>query len=786
MMIWMLNFPTYNCLPVAFREQLFRPKVGVAEPYGDVPMAGYLNRSLPHSPVDEDMPATRPEALRVVADASPLKIFVLAKRKINDIFLELADHVEASYKFLENLGLESQVVTQEQLDELEKSRYKIVGIREVLARDHMKVVFFGRTSNGKSTVINAMLQDKILPSGLGHTTNCFLQVEGSDSQNAFLLTEDSHVPKNVQSVDQLGNAIHSEAIGENSLVRIFWPKQRCPLLRDDVVLLDSPGIDVSTSLDEWIDKHCLDADVFVLVANSESTLMLTEKNFFHKVSERLSKPNVFILNNRWDASVMEPESQEKVRKQHLERNVAFLVDELKVSTRAQAENRVFFVSAKEVLQARLQSQVGLAPHTGALGEGFQNRYFEFQDFERKFEECLSQTAVKTKFEQHAQRGHTIISNSRAILEAVYERGLQQKEELQARRQELKQRLEMTKQQHILATNLLRESVFHLVETVEQRVAAGLAEEIRKLQAIIAEYDRTFNTEPLVLDIYKKELHSFLDQRIEQNLRTKLDSILQHALDDAHKDMLEKFLVLIPENHQGRLKDILPQSRLELTYRLSCDRLCADFEEDLSFRFSLGLWSMGRRLLEMPPPTAPQTPSNEAPRALPAPDYLAIVQKMALVSPASQTALGGLAISVLCGWQLMRTVGWRVIAISLGIYGTLYIYERVTWTTKAKERAFKKQYVAHATRKLRLIVDLTSANCGHQVKQLNIMWCRELGYTFSRLNHLVEQVVTELQTEIQSLDLQLAQLEDSIAQARILKYGLHLSYKAQLHTYFTCP
>jgi len=49
----------------------------------------------------------------------------------------------------------------------------------------------------------------------------------------------------------------------------------CSLLKDDVVLLDSPGIDVSPDLDGWIDKFCLDADVFVLVANAESTLMQT-------------------------------------------------------------------------------------------------------------------------------------------------------------------------------------------------------------------------------------------------------------------------------------------------------------------------------------------------------------------------------------------------------------------------------------------------------------------------------------------------------------------------------
>ena len=69
--------------------------------------------------------------------------------------------------------------------------------------------------------------------------------------------------------------VFSVRLGDSTLVRIHWPKTRCQLLRDDVVLVDSPGIDVSESLDEWIDKHCLDADVFVLVSNAESTLMNT-------------------------------------------------------------------------------------------------------------------------------------------------------------------------------------------------------------------------------------------------------------------------------------------------------------------------------------------------------------------------------------------------------------------------------------------------------------------------------------------------------------------------------
>ena len=42
----------------------------------------------------------------------------------------------------------------------------------------------------------------------------------------------------------------------------------------------SPGIDVSSDLDSWIDRQCLDADVFVLVVNAESTLTKTVRFAF--------------------------------------------------------------------------------------------------------------------------------------------------------------------------------------------------------------------------------------------------------------------------------------------------------------------------------------------------------------------------------------------------------------------------------------------------------------------------------------------------------------------------
>lgn len=49
----------------------------------------------------------------------------------------------------------------------------------------------------------------------------------------------------------------------------------------------------------------------------------------------------------------------QVRRQHMERCTSFLVDELGVVDRAQAGDRIFFVSAKEVLSARVQKAQGM-------------------------------------------------------------------------------------------------------------------------------------------------------------------------------------------------------------------------------------------------------------------------------------------------------------------------------------------------------------------------------------------------------------------------------------------
>ncbi|XP_025201825.1 transmembrane GTPase Marf-like [Melanaphis sacchari] len=708
--------------------------------------------------------------------SSPLEIFGQAKKQINKIFIDILDYVADASKHMIDLNKKCpDVINENELKFISDYKSKGKGISEVLIRDHMKVAFFGRTSNGKSTVVNAMLGEKVLPSGLGHTTNCFLQVEGSQTGDAYLVTEGSNETQNVESVIHLAHALNYETLlNEKELVHIYWPKDKCSLLRDDVALVDSPGVDVTPHLDDWIDAHCIDADVFVLVANAESTLMVIEKNFFHKVSTKLSKPNIFILHNRWDASANEPEFLDQVRAQHMKRATDFLVKELKVCTPEEAVSRIFFISAKEVLQARVNEHNGLPLDSGALIEGFNARYLEFEEFERKFEECISKSAIKTKFLNHSQQGKHLVKEMLKIMETIYNRSQEQTYLKICQIKEFQEKLNFTEQQLIIISNKIEMKIHQMVYDVNDKVSKAMNDEIHRLSVLIDEFNLPFPSEASGLNVYKTELHNHVESGLSSNLQARLSTTLAINIDQGQREMIDKMSTLLPEDKRN-INVINPKCRpFEVLYCLPCKNLCGDFHEQLEFKFSWGLsklvprisslanWSYNQSRVIICPTHNPSTSvvdglSSGFDESLVVTQNLSMISRIVAASVGTQSTIGGL---LLAGFML-KTVGWRLIIATGTICGVLYLYERLSWTTKAKEREFKRQYVDHATAKLRLIVDLTSANCSHQVQQ-------ELSTNFARLCQLVDESTSDLNDEMKNLDQELSVLAKSTEIAKNLR------------------
>ncbi|XP_036205484.1 mitofusin-1 isoform X2 [Myotis myotis] len=673
--------------------------------------------------------------------ASPLKRFVLAKKAITAIFDQLLEFVTQGSHFIEATYRNSEldrIATEDDLVEIRGYKNKLSIIGEVLSRRHMKVAFFGRTSSGKSSVINAMLWDKVLPSGIGHTTNCLLSVEGTDGDRAYLMTEGSDEKKSVKTVNQLAHALHMDKdLKAGSLVHVFWPKAKCALLRDDLVLVDSPGTDVTTELDSWIDKFCLDADVFVLVANSESTLMNT------------------------------------VRRQHTERCLHFLVEELKVVDPSEARNRIFFVSAKEVLSARMHKAQGMPEGGGALAEGFQARLQEFQNFERIFEECISQSAVKTKFEQHTIRAKQILDTVQDIMDSINVAAAEKRVYSMEEREDHIDRLDFIRNQMNLLTLDVKKKIREVTEEVANKVSCAMTDEICRLSVLVDEFCSEFHPTPSVLKVYKSELNKHIEDGMGRNLADRCTSEVNASMLQSQQEIIENLKPLLPSDIQNKLHTLVPCKKFDLSYDLNCHMLCSDFQEDIVFRFSLGWSSLVHRFLgptnaqrvllglsepvfQLPrslasTPTNPATPDNASQ------EEIMVTLITALASLTSRTSMG----IIVVGGVIWKAVGWKLISVSLSMYGALYLYERLAWTTRAKERAFKQQFVNYATEKLQMIVSFTSANCSHQVQQ-------EMATTFARLCQQVDITQKHLEEEIARFSKEIDQLEEIQNNSKLLR------------------
>lgn len=599
---------------------------------------------------------------------SPLKKFGQAKEKISKAFRRLAEQVHESKTFLGDIN-------SPRFEDAGQLQQKVIGIQEMLVRDHMKVVFFGRTSNGKSTMINALLHDKVLPTGIGHTTNCFCSVAGTDAKEGYLMLSDSEEKQSVESVQQLAHSLSADQLDSSNLVSVYWPKDKCDLLNEDVVLVDSPGIDMDPDMDKWIKTHCMDADVFVLVSNGESTLMQSEKKFFHRVSERLSKPNIFIINNRWDMSESDPDREmvEKVKSQHLRFASNFLVNDLKVANETTSKDRVFFVSAKEALAIRLSKAKGNSTEKLGLANNWQQRLVDFDTFERKLKGCLSSAAIHTKFEKHHQEGQR-------VLQALQETMKQAEEECVARNDEVSDKLQEVDQS---ATRLKDEEkrlhkdtlrrITESVASLDKRIASVVNDTNHQLVVVVKGYGEDFD--PTHTDPYLQALCVKVDSEVfEEGSRKYVREITElHSKSSA--EIAGDFRTTLGLSAEEIKRLVATMDFSAVTFLPSCVEMCKDFTPDLNFHFSLGLttildkWSI-------------------APSA---------VNVLCSVTGNQYLLIGG-ALGI--GYLVSRLVTWEIV-LGLGLLvGSLYCYEKLTWTDRAKERTLKDQFKTHVSEKMK--------------------------------------------------------------------------------------
>jgi len=103
-----------------------------------------------------------------------------------------------------------------------------------------------------------------------------------------------------------GDALRPYVMAERSLrdsqspyaaVEVFWP---LPLLKHQVVLTDTPGLNERASMDQIVREHLPKADAVIFLLNGTKAITDVEARAIHEVRSRLGHEHMFIVVNKTD------------------------------------------------------------------------------------------------------------------------------------------------------------------------------------------------------------------------------------------------------------------------------------------------------------------------------------------------------------------------------------------------------------------------------------------------------------------------------------------------------
>lgn len=237
---------------------------------------------------------------------------------------------------------------------------RLAELASMVETDSFKVIILGQFSRGKSTIINALLGQNVLPSYATETTAIINAVKFGKEPRAQVYprpTPDEAFPAPIEvDVNQLEAYIRVDdeddedgRLNPYTRADVFWPIELC---RNGVELIDSPGLDsVNVAREEETLAYLSKVDAVVMVLDAQQAAGRSELEFFTEFVRPLGHEDVFWVVNK--INLVGDDRQRVIDKTH--RVLAPYISH---------EDRVFFVNALGALQAKESHDAAGLPASG--------------------------------------------------------------------------------------------------------------------------------------------------------------------------------------------------------------------------------------------------------------------------------------------------------------------------------------------------------------------------------------------------------------------------------------
>ncbi|MEO1621512.1 MAG: dynamin family protein, partial [Cyanobacteria bacterium J06632_3] len=232
-------------------------------------------------------------------------------------------------------------------------------VLEAIARTHNPtycVAVFGPFNYGKSTLLNALLGEKVLPMDLVPTTGASITVKYGSEPRTHILMTDGSVQKAMGTSTLQDFAVLNERRqmrADVSEVTVYCPH---PLLKLGLELIDLPGTDDQQAQNDLVQQQLLSADLVIQLLDGRKLMTLAEReNLRDWLLDRGINTVIFVVNF---LNLMETEDRQKVALR-----LRFLAESFRASLPDGVSN-LYSVDALPALRARLKGDMGAATQSG--------------------------------------------------------------------------------------------------------------------------------------------------------------------------------------------------------------------------------------------------------------------------------------------------------------------------------------------------------------------------------------------------------------------------------------
>ncbi|MEG4912678.1 dynamin family protein [Microcoleus sp. B7-D4] len=435
------------------------------------------------------------------------------------------------------------VLVKQQIDVLHslnmtETEANIRKLEERILTDGFKVLVVGEFKRGKSTFINALLRQEVLPAYSTPTTAIINEVKWGDKQKAMLYhkkpASGSPRPPQEIPVDKIEEYVVIKDSGKKEgkespyeKVELFWPLELC---RNGVEIIDSPGLNENEVRQQVTVDYLSRVDAVLFVLSCEQLGPSISEQKMIELLSNCGHEDIFFICNRFN-DIRRKEEQERVRQHGLSQFS---------NLTKQGTKGIFFITAVDALEGYLENDVNRIKASG------------IELVEQALATFLAKERGRVKIVRSEKIFRMSVEESRKIIpqrESMLRTDLQTLEKRYADAQESLRSLEKERESIVRRISNFREDIKELVRGKARELLNKVDE---KLDDWVSEYTIQESVKLFSKDIFNmeaaakrvvEEVTQYLSSKVEKEFtqwqRQELQPFLGSRLDDLFRELEDK-------------------------------------------------------------------------------------------------------------------------------------------------------------------------------------------------------------------------------------------------------